>query len=58
MRRIRQDEGLDFISEGLDTLKNLAEDMNEELDRQVDKANLEIRRTNVRLKQTVNQATS
>lgn len=24
-----QDEGLDFISEGLDTLKNLAEDMNE-----------------------------
>uniref|UniRef100_A0A0D9XCW2 t-SNARE coiled-coil homology domain-containing protein n=1 Tax=Leersia perrieri TaxID=77586 RepID=A0A0D9XCW2_9ORYZ len=30
-----QDEGLEFISEGLDTLKNLAEDMNEELDRQV-----------------------
>ncbi|CAN6224201.1 unnamed protein product [Urochloa humidicola] len=65
MRRIKQDEGLDFISEGLDTLKNLAEDMNEELDRQVplmdeidtkvDKANLEIKRTNVRLKQTVNQ---
>jgi hypothetical protein len=24
-----QDEGLDFISEGLDTLKNLAEDMSE-----------------------------
>jgi hypothetical protein len=24
-----QDEGLYFISEGLDTLKNLAEDMNE-----------------------------
>ncbi|CAN6204253.1 unnamed protein product [Urochloa humidicola] len=65
MRRIKQDEGLDFISEGLDTLKNLAEDMNEELDRQVplmdeidtkvDKANLEIKRTNVRLKQTVSQ---
>ncbi|XP_039834524.1 syntaxin-71-like [Panicum virgatum] len=67
MRRIKQDEGLDFISESLDTLKNLnlAEDMNEELDRQaplmdeidtkVDKANLEIKRTNVRLKQTVNQ---
>ncbi|KAF8648090.1 hypothetical protein HU200_065131 [Digitaria exilis] len=64
-RRIKQDEGLDFISEGLDTLKNLAEDMNEELDRQaplmdeidtkVDKANLEMKRTNVRLKQTVNQ---
>ncbi|RLN34663.1 hypothetical protein C2845_PM03G32540 [Panicum miliaceum] len=69
MRRTKQagflDEGLDFISESLDTLKNLAEDMNEELDRQaplmdeidtkVDKANLEIKRTNVRLKQTVNQ---
>ncbi|CAL5081070.1 unnamed protein product [Urochloa decumbens] len=65
MRRIKQDEGLDFISEGLDTLKNLAEHMNEELDRQVplmdeidtkvDKANLEMKRTNVRLKQTVNQ---
>ncbi|CAN6195665.1 unnamed protein product [Urochloa humidicola] len=65
MRRIKQDEGLDFIAEGLDTLKNLAEDMNEELDRQVplmdeigtkvDKANLEMKRTNVRLKQTVNQ---
>nr|CAB3456882.1 unnamed protein product [Digitaria exilis] len=65
VRRGLQDEGLDFISEGLDTLKNLAEDMNEELDRQaplmdeidtkVDKANLEMKRTNVRLKQTVNQ---
>eukprot|EP00267_Zea_mays_P044970 XP_020397201.1 syntaxin-71-like [Zea mays] len=60
-----QDEGLDFVSQGLDTLKNLAEDMNQELDRQVplideidtkvDKASLEIRRTNVRLRQTVNQ---
>ncbi|KAM0854084.1 hypothetical protein ACQ4PT_050650 [Festuca glaucescens] len=60
-----QDEGLDFISEGLDTLKNLAEDMSEELDRQVplmdeidrkvDKANSELRKTNVRLKETVNQ---
>ncbi|MQL84500.1 hypothetical protein Taro_017001 [Colocasia esculenta] len=30
-----QDQGLNFISEGLDTLKNLAQDMNEELDRQV-----------------------
>ncbi|KAE8816273.1 syntaxin-72-like [Hordeum vulgare] len=59
------DEGLDFISEGLDTLKNLAEDMGEELDRQVplmdeidrkvDKANTELRKTNVRLKETVNQ---
>ncbi|PWZ14729.1 Syntaxin-71 [Zea mays] len=60
-----QDKGLDFVSQGLDTLKNLAEDMNQELDRQVplmdeidtkvDKASLEIRRTNVRLRQTVNQ---
>ncbi|KAF0913265.1 hypothetical protein E2562_020415 [Oryza meyeriana var. granulata] len=65
MRRIKQDEGLEFISEGLDTLKNLAEDMNEELDRQVplmdeidnkvDKANADLRKTNVRLKETVNQ---
>ncbi|PHT37689.1 hypothetical protein CQW23_21262 [Capsicum baccatum] len=30
-----EDEGLDVISEVLDTLKNLARDMNEELDRQV-----------------------
>uniref|UniRef100_A0ACD5YH33 Uncharacterized protein n=1 Tax=Avena sativa TaxID=4498 RepID=A0ACD5YH33_AVESA len=65
MRRIEQDEGLEFISEGLDTLKNLAEDMGEELDRQVplmdeidrkvDKANSELRKTNVRLKETVTQ---
>ncbi|KAF3507887.1 hypothetical protein F2Q69_00003139 [Brassica cretica] len=30
-----QDQGLDMISEGLDALKNMASDMNEELDRQV-----------------------
>ncbi|WRX23924.1 hypothetical protein QQP08_016411 [Theobroma cacao] len=30
-----QDQGLDMISEGLDTLKNMTHDMNEELDRQV-----------------------
>ncbi|KAE8717001.1 Syntaxin-73 [Hibiscus syriacus] len=30
-----QDQGLDMISEGLDTLKNMAHDMNEELYRQV-----------------------
>lgn len=29
MRKIRQDEGLDVISQGLDSLKNLARDMNE-----------------------------
>uniref|UniRef100_A0A0E0KL35 t-SNARE coiled-coil homology domain-containing protein n=1 Tax=Oryza punctata TaxID=4537 RepID=A0A0E0KL35_ORYPU len=59
--------GLEFISEGLDTLKSLAEDMNEELNRQVplmdeidnkvDKANADLRKTNVRLKETVNQHT-
>ncbi|XP_073312141.1 syntaxin-71-like [Primulina huaijiensis] len=63
MRKLKQDQGLDFISEGLDTLKNLALDMNEELDRQVplideidtkvDKATSDIRNTNVRLKDTV-----
>ncbi|XP_035541326.1 syntaxin-71-like isoform X1 [Juglans regia] len=29
MRKMKQDQGLDIISEGLDTLKNLAQDMNE-----------------------------
>ncbi|XP_052168783.1 syntaxin-72-like [Oryza glaberrima] len=65
IRRTKQDEGLEFISEGLDTLKSLAEDMNEELNRQmpmmdeidnkVDKSNADLRKTNVRLKETVNQ---
>ncbi|CAL5370677.1 unnamed protein product [Camellia sinensis] len=32
---IRQDQGLEVISEGLDTLKNMAHDLNEEMDRQV-----------------------
>ncbi|XBH69664.1 hypothetical protein VPH35_097480 [Triticum aestivum] len=68
MRRIKQVEGLDLISEGLNTLKNLAEDIGEELDRQVpimdeidrkvDKANTELRKTNVRLKEIVNQIRS
>lgn len=31
MRKIKQDEGLNVISEGLDTLKNLAHEMNEVL---------------------------
>lgn len=63
LRKMKQDEGLDVISDGLDTLKNLAQDMNEELDRQVplvdeidtkvDKANTNLRNTNVKLKQTV-----
>lgn len=68
MRKMKQDEGLDFISEGLDTLKNLAHDMNEELDRQVplideidtkvDRVTSELTNTNVRLKQTLNQLRS
>ncbi|XP_013627421.1 PREDICTED: syntaxin-72 isoform X1 [Brassica oleracea var. oleracea] len=61
MRRKKQDEGLDVISEGLDALKNLARDMNEELDKQVplmdemetkvDGATSDLKNTNVRLKQ-------
>ncbi|XVE59804.1 hypothetical protein DITRI_Ditri05aG0076300 [Diplodiscus trichospermus] len=68
MRKMKQDEGLDIISEGLDTLKNIALDMNEELDRQVplmdeidtkvDKATSDVRRTNVRLKKTVTEIRS
>ncbi|BBH06010.1 syntaxin of plants 71 [Prunus dulcis] len=63
----RQDQGLDMISDGLDTLKNMAQDMNEEFDRQVplmdeidskvDKASADLKNTNVRLKDTVNQCT-
>ncbi|XP_021849100.1 syntaxin-72-like [Spinacia oleracea] len=68
MRKMKQDEGLDYISEGLETLKNLAHDMNEELDRQVplvdeidtkvDKANTDLKNNNVRLKQTLHQIRS
>ncbi|WZZ62749.1 hypothetical protein YC2023_062856 [Brassica napus] len=62
------DQGLDMISEGLDALKNMASDMNEELDRQVplmdeidskvDRATSDLKNTNVRLKDTVNQLRS
>jgi SYP7 family syntaxin len=68
MRKMKQDQGLDVISEGLDTLKNMASDMNEELDRQVplmdeidtkvDRANSDLKNTNVRLKETVNSLRS
>ncbi|XP_021909386.1 syntaxin-72-like isoform X2 [Carica papaya] len=68
MRKMKQDQGLDIISEGLDTLKNLAHDMNEELDRQVplmdeietkvDKATSDLKNTNVRLKQTITKLRS
>ncbi|CAM8955502.1 unnamed protein product [Rhodiola kirilowii] len=63
MHRMKQDEGLDVISQGLDTLKELAHDMNEELDRQVplmdeidtkvDRATTDLKNTNVRLKETL-----
>ncbi|BBH06011.1 Syntaxin-71 [Prunus dulcis] len=63
-----RDQGLDMISDGLDTLKNMAQDMNEEFDRQVplmdeidskvDKASADLKNTNVRLKDTVNQLRS
>ncbi|XP_044501366.1 syntaxin-71-like [Mangifera indica] len=68
MRRVKQDQGLEVIAEGLDTLKNMAHDMNEELDRQVpmmdeidekvDRATSDLKSTNVRLKDTVNQLRS
>ncbi|KAK3194762.1 hypothetical protein Dsin_026072 [Dipteronia sinensis] len=67
-RRVKQDQGLDVIAEGLDTLKSMAHDMNEELDRQVplmdeidekvDKATSDLKNTNVRLKHTVTQLRS
>ncbi|XP_031400730.1 syntaxin-71-like isoform X2 [Punica granatum] len=63
MRKMKQDQGLDVISEGLATLKDLAHDMNEELDRQVplideidtkvDRATTDLKNTNVRLKQNL-----
>ncbi|CAL5349233.1 unnamed protein product [Camellia sinensis] len=50
-----RDQGLEVISEGLDALKNMAHDLNEEMDRQVDKVASDLKNTNVRLKDTVNQ---
>ncbi|KAE9619717.1 putative target SNARE coiled-coil domain-containing protein [Lupinus albus] len=68
MRKMKQDQGLDVIAEGLGTLHEMARDMNEELDRQVplmdeidnkvDKASSDLKNTNVRLKHTVNQLRS
>ncbi|KAF3441529.1 hypothetical protein FNV43_RR15443 [Rhamnella rubrinervis] len=68
MRRMNQDQGLDVIAEGLGTLKEMAHDMNEELDRQVplmdeiddkvDRANADLKNTNVRLKETVHRLRS
>ncbi|KAF5943702.1 hypothetical protein HYC85_017779 [Camellia sinensis] len=45
-----QDQGLEVISEGLDKLKDMARDLNE-----VDNAASDLKNTNVRLKDTVNQ---
>ncbi|CAA6671644.1 unnamed protein product [Spirodela intermedia] len=70
MRKLKQATGsrLDAIAEGLDTLKNMANDMNEELDRQVplmdeidtkvDRATADLKNTNVRLKETVHRMRS
>ncbi|XP_021906332.1 syntaxin-71-like [Carica papaya] len=68
MRKMKQDQGLDVIAEGLDTLKDMAHNMNEEIDRQVplmdeidekvDRATSDLKSTNVRLKDTVNQLRS
>ncbi|OVA18105.1 Target SNARE coiled-coil domain [Macleaya cordata] len=67
MRKLKQAR-LDVISQGLSTLKNMAHDMNEELDKQVplideidtkvDKATSDLKNTNVRLKQTLHQIRS
>ncbi|KAI8028240.1 Protein MOR1 [Camellia lanceoleosa] len=45
-----KDQGLEVISEGLDKLKDMARDLNE-----VDNAASDLKNTNVRLKDTVNQ---
>ncbi|GMJ12015.1 syntaxin of plants 72 [Hibiscus trionum] len=68
MRKKKQDEGLDVILEGLDMLKNIALDMNEEIDRRaplmdeidskVDQTTSDIRKNNVTLKQTITQIRS
>lgn len=67
-RRDKQDQGLDHIADGLATLKNMAGDINEELDRQVplideidtkvDQASSDLRSTNKRLKEVVTQMRS
>lgn len=67
-RKARQDQGLDVIAEGLATLKNMAGDINEELDKQapmidevdikIDQAAANLKNTNVRLKDTVTKLRS
>uniref|UniRef100_A0A7S0N8C7 t-SNARE coiled-coil homology domain-containing protein n=1 Tax=Pyramimonas obovata TaxID=1411642 RepID=A0A7S0N8C7_9CHLO len=63
MAKARQDESLDEISKGVDTLRNLAGDMSEEIGKQedlvstmeqrMDTVNTEMRSVNARLKQTL-----
>ncbi|GER44035.1 syntaxin [Striga asiatica] len=67
MRKLKQ-ACLEVISDGLDMLKNLAKDMNEELDRQVplideidtkvDTATSDLKRNNIRLKETLTRVRS
>jgi len=68
LAKIRQDKDLDEISKGVDTLRNLAGDMGEEVSKQegvistmevqVDAVNSEIRSVNARLKQTLTSVRS
>ncbi|CAM6023685.1 unnamed protein product [Sphagnum balticum] len=68
MRRAKQDEGLDIIAAGLTTLKDMAGDINEELDKQmplidevdtkVDRAAADLKNTNIRLKETLTKMRS
>ncbi|MCO5596728.1 hypothetical protein L7F22_050796 [Adiantum nelumboides] len=63
-----RDQGLETISEGLATLKSLAQDINEEMNRQdplideidtkVERATSDLKNTNVRLKDTVTKLRS
>ncbi|KAG0560891.1 hypothetical protein KC19_9G022500 [Ceratodon purpureus] len=67
-RKTRQDQGLDVIAEGLATLKNMAGDINEELNKQaplideadnkIEQAAADLKNTNVRLKDTVTKLRS
>eukprot|EP00899_Mesostigma_viride_P026124 jgi/Mesvir1/6697/Mv13731-RA.1 len=68
MRKIKQDESLDYISKGLTTMKNLGKDMAEELEKQnplvdemeskIDKATADLKTNNAKLKKLVTQVRS
>ncbi|XP_024543286.1 syntaxin-71 [Selaginella moellendorffii] len=67
-RKNKQDQNLDIISEGLSTLKNMAEDISEELDKQdpmvgemeekIDKATGDLTKNNARMKEVVSKIRS